>query len=73
MDDSVPVTFISPTGTKVSSHRHTNPDGTRGGWVAENSDVSPKATVEFGAIVGPGVLISGASIIRAGDLVSADL
>jgi hypothetical protein len=36
----------------VPAHRHVNPDGTLGGWVADSATVSPAATVHYTATVG---------------------
>ncbi len=54
----------------VPAHRHFNPDGQLGGWVAESAYVSPDAMVEDGALVygdahiGKGVKLLSGAIVR---------
>ena len=54
------------TGVKTSAHRHTNPDRSEGGWVADNVTLPEGVTVEAGAVVWPGAKIAG---LKRGDVV----
>lgn len=41
----------------VPAHRHRNPNGSEGGWVADTATVHPTAIVAVGACVGPGARV----------------
>ncbi len=46
-------TFIEPSGERIAGHRHKNPDGSVGGWVAKNATIAETAVIEPGAVVEP--------------------
>lgn len=47
----------------VSAHRHLNPDGTIGGWVADTARVSPAAQVmPFAVVFGYALVMGGACV-----------
>jgi NDP-sugar pyrophosphorylase family protein len=52
--------FASEQG-KVEAHRHVNPDGSVGGWVAKTATVSPTATIAFDAAVYGTAVVSGSA------------
>ena len=55
------------------AYRWTNPDGTRGGYVADSAAVDPTAFIDsdafvmHGAVVGPGARIKAGYYVRAGE------
>jgi len=53
-----PETFDFGNGP-VPAHRHLNPDGTLGGWVAETAYAAPTAVVGADACVYDGAVVSG--------------
>ena len=59
-------------GRAVGAQRHVNPDGSVGGWVAENAAVDPTAVIESGALVmphakvGAGVRVENGMIVDEG-------
>ena len=55
------------TGEVVSAHRHVNPDGSVGGWVADTATVGAGAYVEPGALVLPGTIIPPGECVYAKD------
>lgn len=64
MPEPVPFIFVMSNGERVEAHRHRNPDGTIGGWVADNAKVSVHALVETGAIVGPRARVRAGRIVH---------
>lgn len=53
MERNESYTFVMPDGAEIPAHRHTNPDGTTGGWVAPDAEIHPTAHIEFDAVVEP--------------------
>ncbi len=50
-------------GGPVPAHRHKNPDGTKGGWVADTATVEPSAFVREGAMVYGHAMVRGCAFI----------
>jgi UDP-3-O-[3-hydroxymyristoyl] glucosamine N-acyltransferase len=71
MESRQSCTFVEPDGTRVNGYRWKNPDGSTGGWIAENAQVHPTAIVELGAIVAPGAEIPAHAVIRAGAIIAS--
>lgn len=65
-------TFVSVDGRKVEAARRTNPDGSTGGWVAENADVHPSAIIDIGAVVEPGAIVGENEHLAAGETRNSD-
>lgn len=57
--------FIEDDGKVVSAHRHVNPDGSVGGWVAETAIIGEGVYIEPGASVEPGVVIEPGAYVYA--------
>jgi carbonic anhydrase/acetyltransferase-like protein (isoleucine patch superfamily) len=62
-------TFVYPGGVKVTAHRWKNPDGTLGGFVADNAQVHSTATVELGGMVAPLAIVAPGQIVKQGEIV----
>ena len=56
----------------VPAHRHTNPDGSLGGWVADTATVSPTAWVSDNAWVYDNAKVSGYAEVPDGVRVSGN-
>jgi hypothetical protein len=52
----------------VPAHRHTNPDGTEGGWVADTATVEPTAWVFGDAQVFGDARVSGDARVFEGEV-----
>jgi UDP-3-O-[3-hydroxymyristoyl] glucosamine N-acyltransferase len=57
--------FKGSDGSSVSAHIHSNPDGSVGGWVADDAIIDPTAVVEVDAVVGPRATIGPRVRIRS--------
>jgi hypothetical protein len=55
----------------VPAHRHVNPDGSRGGWVADSASVGDGASVGAWASVGDGASVGAWASVGAGASVGA--
>jgi len=60
-------TFIGGDGRRVKATRRANPDGSVGGWVAENAEVHPSAIIDVDAIVEPGAIVGENEHLAAGE------
>ena len=52
--------FVDGNGP-VPAHRHQNPDGNKGGWVAETANVAKTAKVDYYALIFGKAKVSGSS------------
>lgn len=62
--------FQTKSSQTVLGHRHINPDGSAGGWVAETARVDTSATVEAGAVVLPGAVVGKNAVVRDGAFIA---
>lgn len=69
MTETQTYTFIEPDGTRIKARRRKNPDGSIGGWVADNAVVGPNAIVEPGAVVEPRAVVPSGLTVRSGKIV----
>lgn len=60
-------TFVDEKGRRIKAKRRANPDGSVGGWVAENADVHPSAIIDVDALVEPGVHVGENEHLAAGE------
>lgn len=60
------VWFYDEDGTKVPGERHTNPDGTRGGWKPRGMEVPASAYIGEQAVVLLGASVTEGDIITTG-------
>lgn len=51
-------------------HRHTNPDGSIGGWVPDSADISPEAFVGQSAFVDPGSKLAAGQRVLDGQMLT---
>ena len=66
------VTFYDQSGREVAGHRHRNPDGSLGGFVAETATVPASAHVDRTSQVGPGMVLGADAFIGPNCIVEAD-
>lgn len=52
--------------------KHTNPDGSQGGWVPSSANIDPEATVEPSALVNPGATLGAGERVLDGQMVTRD-
>lgn len=59
-------TFFRTDGRPEPGHRHVNPDGSLGGWVARSAKVPESAHVDFTSKIGPDVVLQEGETISPG-------
>lgn len=69
MSTPIALTVRSNSGAEVAMRRHTNPDGSMGGLVADDVKLPHQTFVPFDSMIGPGSLIMGGDIIPAATII----
>lgn len=56
--------FVLDDGSEIPAHRHKNPDGSLGGWVAATAVVDPTSVIDETAFVWPNAVVGPHEIVR---------
>lgn len=56
--------FVLDDGSVVTAHRHRNPDGSEGGWIASDATVDPTAIVRSNGFVWPKAVVGPQQVVE---------